>query len=212
MNPKEWHWGKLGKKAVEALSRNNFQAEYVENKEIAVQRLLELIPGQGSVGVGGSVTIDQLGVMDKLTARGNEVLFHLAPNLTPQQSKEIRKKQQVCDCFICSTNAITLDGKLVNMDGVGNRVSAMTFGPEKVIIVAGVNKIAKDVDSALKKIEMITAPLNNKRLNMPNPCTTTGVCMDCQSPTRICNVLTIMQKKPRLTDITVLVVGEELGY
>lgn len=212
MSIKEWQQETVGKKVVEALLKNNFQAEYLENKEKAAQRLLELIPTMGSVGVGGSVTIGELAILATLAARGNEILNHGAPGLTPQQATEIRKKQQTCDCFLCSTNAITLDGKLVNVDGSGNRVSAMIYGPEKVIIVAGTNKIVKDVEAALERIEMIAAPLNNKRLNLPNPCTKSGVCLDCQGESRICNVTTIMRKKPSRTDITVLVVGEELGY
>lgn len=212
MNIMDWQLERFGNKVVDALNKNNFQAQFIENKEKAAQRLLELVPVQGSVGIGGSVTIGQLDVLDTLAARGNEVLYHHAPGLTPEHSLEIRKKQLTCDCFISSTNAITLDGKLVNIDGNGNRVSAMTFGPEKVIIVAGANKIVKDLDAALERIEMIAAPLNNKRLNMKNPCTTTGLCSDCQSPSRICNVVTIMRKKPRLSNITVLVVGEALGY
>jgi len=212
MSDKAWQRETLGKKVVGALHKNNFQAEYVENKEKAVQRLLELIPSQGTVGTGGSVTIGELGILDKLAARGNEVLNHRAPGLTPEQSNEIRRKQQLCDCFVCSTNALTLDGKLVNVDGMGNRVSAMIFGPKKVIVVAGTNKIVRDVEAALERIELTAAPLNNKRLNTPNPCTKSGICMDCQGETRICNVTTILRKKPSQTDITVLVVGEELGY
>lgn len=211
MSVKEWHLEKLGKKAVEALLKNNISAEYVENKEKAVERLLDLIPVHGTIGFGGSVTLGQLGIMDKLTARGNELLNHRLPGLTPEQRVEIGQKQQICDCFLCSTNAITLDGKLVNTDGTGNRVSAMIFGPRQVIVVAGANKVVRDVDAALEKIEMFTAPQNNKRLNLPNPCTKSGVCMDCQNESRICNVTTIIRKKPSFTAITVLVVGEELG-
>ena len=212
MTVKVWQREAVGKKVVEALLKNNFRAEYLGRKEEAAQRLLEIVPAQGSVGIGGSVTIGQLEVLDKLAARGNKVLNHGVPGLTPQQAIEIRREQQLCDCFICSTNAVTLDGKLVNVDGSGNRVSAMIFGPKKVIIVVGTNKIVKDVDAALERIETTAAPLNNKRLNLPNPCTKSGFCQDCQSESRICNITTIIRKMTRLTEITVLVVGEELGY
>jgi len=212
MSVQEWQWETLGKKVVEALLKNNFKAEFLENKEKAAQRVLELVPAHGSVGQGGSVTINQLGVIEKLAARGNEILNHSAPGLTPEQATEVRQRQQTCDCFLCSTNAVTLDGKLINVDGTGNRVSAMIYGPGKVVIVVGANKIVRDVDAALERIEMTAAPLNNKRLNMPNPCTKNGLCLDCQAETRICNVTTIIRKRPRLTDMVVLVVGEELGY
>lgn len=205
-------WGMLGKKVVAALQKNNFQAEYVENREIAAQRLLELVPAEGTVGVGGSVTIEKLNVLDKLAARGNTLFWHNSLGLSPAEVHELRIGQQTCDCFLTSTNAITLDGILVNVDGTGNRVAAMIFGPGKVIIVTGANKIVKDVEAALERIEMVAAPQNCIRLRYNTPCATTGYCVDCQSEQRICNVTTIMRKKPTRTDIMVLVVGEELGY
>lgn len=202
----------LGKKVVQALQKNNFQAEYVEDKETAIRRLLELIPIEGTVGVGGSVTIEELKITDQLAARGNKVYWHNTPGLDPEEAQEIRIKQQTCDCFLTSTNAVTLDGILVNEDGTGNRVSAMIFGPKKVIVVTGINKIVKDVEAAIERIEMIAGPQNCLRLNYNTPCTKLGYCQDCQSERRICNVTTIMRKRPRLTDITVLIIGEELGY
>ena len=210
-SPREWHAETLGCRVVEALKKNRFQAEYVSTREEARRRILELVPGEGSVGVGGSVTIAQLKVLDELSDRGNVILSHSVAGLSPEEKIEVRRRQLTCDCFLTSTNAITLDGKLVNVDGTGNRVASMIFGPKKVLIVAGINKIVKNVDSALERIEQTTAPINNKRLNLLNPCTKTGVCMDCESSTRICNVTTVIRKKPSLTDITVLVVGEELG-
>lgn len=111
-----------------------------------------------------------------------------------------------------STNAIIADGRLVNTDGTGNRVAAMIFGPKKVIVIAGTNKIVENLEEAEARIRMTAAPLNNKRLNRSNPCVTTGHCMDCQGPTRLCNVTTVLYKRPPVPDIHVLVVGEELGY
>ena len=210
-SPREWHAETIGHKVVEALKKNRFQAEYVSTANEARQRVLELVPGNGSVGLGGSVTIAKLNVIEELNSRGNLILNHSAPGLSPEEKIEVRRKQLTCDCFLTSTNAITSDGKLVNVDGTGNRVAAMIFGPKQVLVVAGINKIVKDVDSALERIEQFTAPINNYRLNLPNPCTKTGVCMDCESGTRICNVTTIMRKKPSVTNITVLIVGEELG-
>lgn len=210
--PKEWHAETLGLKVVEALLKNNFAAEYAATKDEARRRLLELIPQSGSVGIGGSVTLNQLNIFDDLSQRGNVLLNHTLPSLSPEEKMDIRRKQLTCDCFLTSANALTLDGKIVNVDGTGNRVAAMIFGPKQVIIVAGVNKIVKDVDAALERIEMLAAPLNNKRLGSQNPCTKTGICMDCEAKTRICNVTTILRKKPSLTNTTVLIVGEELGY
>ena len=211
--PKAWHRETLGEKVVEALKKNHFAAEYLPDKEAARQRILELIPEEASVGIGGTVSVrDELKIMEDLRERGHKLFVHNLPNLSMEENNAIRRQQLTCDCFLTSTNAVTLNGELVNVDGVGNRVAAMIFGPKKVIVVAGINKVADNVDSALKRIELWAAPMNNKRIGLPNPCVTSGVCMDCQGITRICNVTTVMRKKPSQTDVTVLVVGEELGY
>ncbi len=210
--PKNWHKELMGQQAVEALTKNNFKAIYVGTKEEAAQKVLELIKDSGSVGLGTSVTVNELGVVEQIRKLGKEIYDHTDAALSAEEKLEMRRKQQICDCFISGTNAVTLDGKLVNVDGTGNRVSAMIFGPKKVVIIAGFNKIVKDVDAAMDRIERYAAPLNNKRINFPNPCTKTGVCMECALSTRICNVTTILRKKPSATDINIIIVGEELGY
>ena len=135
----------------------------------------------------------------------------MKPGLSPEEMRAIRRQHLLSDVFLSGTNAVTLDGKLVNVDATGNRVGAMLFGPEKVIIVVGINKIVGDVAEAENSVKLWASPPNNKRLGYPNPCAQTGVCVDCQGPTRICNITTIMHKKPRQTDVHVIVVGEELG-
>lgn len=209
---KKWHKDTLGQKVVEALKKNNFKAEYAGTKEEARNKVLELVESSTSIGIGGSMTTIELGLVEEFAKSGKVILDHAAAGLSAEEKLEIRRKQLTCDCFISSTNAVTLDGKLVNVDGTGNRVSAMIFGPKKVVIVAGINKIASDLDAALERLEMYAAPMNNKRLNIPNPCTATGICMNCSGSTRICNVTTIIRKKPSQTDINIIIVGEELGY
>ena len=209
---KAWSNEMLGTKATEALTKNNFSSVYSKTKQDAAEQLLALIPAGATIGVGGSSSINEVGVLDELKKRGHTIYNHNVPGLTPDESLALRRAQLTCDVFLCSTNAVTLDGKLVNVDGIGNRTAAMMFGPKQVIVVAGVNKIVRNVDEAEKRIEMLAAPINNKRLNLPNHCTKTGMCMDCQAPTRICNVTTIIRKCPRLTPTTVIVVGEELGF
>lgn len=200
-------------KVVEAMNRNNFNAKYLENKEEAIKEILSLIPDNSSkIGVGGSVTIAQLGLLELLEKSTHEILDHGKAGLSPEEALEIRRLQLTCDVFLTGTNAVTLDGKLVNTDGIGNRVASMIFGPKRVIIIVGINKIVNNIDEAITRIENIAAPLNNKRLNRPNPCVKTGKCMNCNGPTRICNVTTILSKRPGLTDIHVFIVGEELGY
>lgn len=207
-----WHSDTLGAKAVESLVKNNFTATYVKTRQEAVDQILSLIASDATIGVGGSWTLQDLKLPSILEERGNTVYNHNKPGLTPEEAMDLRRKELTADVFLTGTNAITLDGKLVNVDGAGNRVAAMIFGPKKVIIVAGVNKIVQDVAAAEQRIETIAAPVNNKRLNRPNPCTVTGVCMDCQGPTRICNVTTIMKKRPTPTDIHIFIIGEELGF
>jgi len=193
----------IGNRTVDALKKNRFKATYCQTVEDALAQLEKLIPPEATVGIGGSVTLQQLNVLTTLEARGKTVYNHSKPGLTPEEIMEIRRKQLTCDVFLTGTNAITQNGELVNTDGTGNRVAAMIFGPQKVIIVAGVNKIVKDLTEADERIKTIAAPLNNKRLKRPNPCVETGRCMDCQGSTRICNVTTILSKCPNTTNIEI---------
>jgi L-lactate utilization protein LutB len=209
----KWHVDTLAAKAVEALTKNNFKASYAKTRKEAVGQVLAIIPEGATVGMAGSwTTAVDLGLGDLLEKRGHMVYNHGKQGLTPDQILDFRHKQLSCDVFLSGSNAVTLDGQLVNVDGVGNRVAAMIFGPKKVVVIAGINKVVRDVPAAERRIEMYAAPINNKRLNRPNPCTQTGVCMNCQGATRICNVTTIIRKKPSLTDFHVIIVGEDLGF
>ena len=199
-------------KTLGALEKNRFTAFLCKNAQEAMEKLLNSIPIDATVGIGGSWTLIQMQVVEKLEERGNTVYCHHKPGLSPEEVLDIRRKQLTCDVFVTSSNAITEDGRLVNMDFTGNRVAAMMFGPKKVIIIAGKNKIVPDLEHAEERIRKIAAPMNNKRLNRPNPCVQTGYCTDCQGPTRLCNVTTIMHKKTSAADIHVWLVDEELGY
>jgi len=209
---KTWHGEVIANKTVAALINNNFKAFYCKTRQDACVQILNLVPGGARIGVGGSQTIMELNILEPLKSQGHTILNHNQPGLTNEQKTEIRLQQLTCDFFLTGTNAVTLDGKLVNTDGAGNRVAAMIFGPKKVIVAAGINKIVKDAAAAEQRIKSIAAPLNNKRLATANPCVETGECMDCQGSGRICNVTSIISKKPVLTDITVLIIGEELGF
>jgi Uncharacterised ACR, YkgG family COG1556. len=210
---KVWHTDTLGAKTAEALNKNNFQASYVKTRQEAVDKVLSLIPAGATIGFGGSWTIQtDLGLPAILEKRGHTMYNHGTPGLTPEQAHEARQQELTCDVFLSSSNAVTMDGKLVNVDGTGNRVAAMIYGPKRVVIVAGINKIVRDIEEAERRIALYAAPLNNKRLNRTNPCTQAGKCMDCQSPSRICNITTILHKKPGMTDMHIIIVGEELGF
>jgi len=212
MSVEQWHHDVIGERVVKALLKNGFHARYFAAKEQAVEYILSHVDPGTRVGFGGSMTIKQLGLGQAVKEKGGIVLDHGQPGLTPEEKLEIVRQQLVSDLFLCSANAITLDGYLVNVDGNGNRVAAMTFGPKKVIVVAGVNKVCTDTDAAFDRIRTTAAPMNNKRLQLDNPCVKTGTCMDCDSKNRICRIFSVMKRKPGNSDITVLLIGEKLGF
>ena len=205
------HAAIIGQKTADALVKKGFSAEYLADQDEARKRLLELIPDGSGVGMGGSMTIKFMDIKGALEKKGCTIYDHNGI-ADPEEANAIRIKQLTCDVFLCSANAITKDGRLYNVDGRGNRVAAMIFGPGKVIVVAGINKIVNDLESADERVRMLAGPINNIRLNTGNPCTKTGVCADCAAPGRICNIATILHRRPSGANITVLLVGEALGY
>ncbi len=209
---KQWWIEERVKKAVEKLVAHDFGAIYAETKEGAVQELWKHITPKQKIGVGGSVTVRRLGILERLEAQGYTIYDHWSPGLSRENVLEIRKLQMTCDLFLSSANAITLNGELVNLDGIGNRVNSINYGPGKVILVAGYNKIVRDVPEGIERIKNVSAPLNAKRLNIDVPCAKVGKCVDCNSPNRICRVLVIHERKPSLTDVLIILVGEELGF
>lgn len=203
---------KQGLEVIGALQKNRFHAAFFKTTQEALEQLFADIPRDATVGIAGSWTLQQLKVVEALEARGNVVYCHHKPGLSPEEVLDTRRKQLTCDVFLTGSNAIVKDGRLVNTDATGNRVAAMIFGPKKVIVLAGVNKIVKNIEEAEARIRTTAAPLNNKRLNRPNPCVNTGRCMDCQGPSRLCNVTTVLHKCPPASNIHVFLIGEELGY
>jgi len=212
MEVKNWHKETIGKRVVDALIKNDFDAIYFQTTEEATKFIMKHVKSKSTVGFGGSMTIKNMGIQDKVKASGGIVIDHGAIGLTRDEVVATAKKEMLSDLYLCSSNAITMDGILVNVDGMGNRIAAMNFGPEKVIIVVSVDKVCADEAAAFERLQTIAAPMNNKRLACLNPCTTTGVCVDCQSKTRICRVYSVMRKKPMMTDITIVVVGSSCGY
>jgi len=206
-----WYNKIRGEKAAEALKKNGFDAVFFNTKEDAAPKILDAIPKDAKVAVGGSMTIRELGLIERLAARGNKVTHHWIPGLTPDEDLRLRKEQIISDVFLSSSNAITLKGALINTDAVGNRICAMTFGPKKVIIIAGINKIVDTIDDGLKRIKVVS-PMNNKRLGLDLPCVKQGKCVDCNEPNRSCRVTTIMERRPSKTDISVFIIGEKLGF
>ena len=207
-----WHGRTLGLKTVEALRRNRFDAEFFETREDAAKAVLGMISPGLDVAFGGSQTARQLNLQHLVMDAGATILDHNAPGLSDEEKLEVMRQQQICDVFICSSNAVSLQGELFNIDGHGNRVAAMAFGPRRVIVVIGVNKLVADEEAAWQRIRTIAAPINFKRLNRPNPCTKQGICMNCNLPTRGCNIYVATRRKPPLMDFSVFIVNDSLGF
>ena len=209
---RSWHNNTIGEKVVKALQQNRFEAVYFENSQEAVDYILKQIPEGAKIGIGGSSTLREIGLIDILQQKGFLLSDHNQPDLTAEEKKQRRYKQLTSDIFLTGSNAITLKGELVNRDGIGNRVAAMIFGPQKVIVVAGINKVVRNLEEAEQRIKNVAAPMNSKRHEIQNPCAKTGQCADCQTGTRICNVTTIIHRCPPLTKIQVVIIGETLGF
>jgi len=208
----KWLWEKQGEKCVKALKDHGFDAHFVSTVEEARDLILSMISGYETFGFGGSHTTRSLGVKETLQAKGKTLFDHWEGNLFGEENRKIRLAQGRSDCFFCSANAISATGEIVSVDAVGNRTTAMTFGPKKVIIVAGMNKVRPDLQSALERIREVAGPMRAKSLNLDTPCAKTGVCSDCNAPKRICEVTTILHRKPWMTDISVVLINESLGY
>ncbi len=196
------------KTVVESLKANRFDpVEFAETADMAREIVLDMITPGAMLGFAGSTSISQIGLADELRKRGTK-------GLDLSELKEIpldELMRRPSDILLASSNAVTLDGKLVNIDGTGNRVSGMIFGPKKVILVIGMNKIVRDVTEAIDRIKNVIAPYHAMVLGRKTPCATSGRCTDCKSSERICNVTTVIEKKPSLTDIAIVLVGEDLG-
>ena len=207
-----WLREKLGELCVKNLKKHAFDAHFVENREEARSLILEMVSGYETFGFGGSDTTRSLGVLEELKALDKTIYDHWVKVHNLEEDLDLRLRMGRCDCFFTSANAVSATGEVVNVDGVGNRTSAMAFGPKKVVIVAGMNKVTQDLESALRRVKEVAAPMRAKSLNMETPCAETGVCSDCNVPQRICRVTTILHRKPMLTDVSVILIKEDLGF
>lgn len=207
-----WLWEKQGERCVKALKNHGFDAHFVQDIEEARGLILNMVSGYATFGFAGSETTRSLGVLEELRHQGKRVFDHWQKGLSKEEDLELRLEQGRCDCFLCSANAISATGEIVNVDAFGNRTNAMTFGPKKIVIAAGMNKVRPDLDSALRRVREVAAPMRAKSLNMDTPCAETGVCSDCNSPQRICRITTILHRKPMLTDVSVVLVNTSLGF
>lgn len=199
-------------RTIEALNENNINAYMVSDKEELIKKIKEIVPSGSKVGYGGSMTLFESGVMEHLRSERYDLLDRDKKGLTPEEVKEIYRSAFSADAYFSSTNAITEKGELYNVDGNGNRVAAMLYGPEKVIVIVGVNKIVKDVESAIKRNREVSAPANAKRLNRKTPCAKVGYCMDCKSEEKVCREHTLIRSQNRSDRMYVIFINEVLGY
>lgn len=199
-------------RTLESLRKNNMESFLINTHEELINKIEELVDANSKVSFGGSMTLFETKVMEHLRSGRYELLDRYKEGLTQQEIKEIYRESFFCDAYFTSTNAITEEGELYNVDGNGNRVAALLFGPKKVIIVAGVNKIVKNIDEAIKRNREVAAPANAKRLNKKTPCTKVGFCMDCKSPEKICREYTIIRSQKDNDRIHVIFINENIGY
>ncbi len=229
---KEWHYPRLAEKAMQSLEKNNFSTHYFGTVEEAKAGIMEMIPEGSTVGWGGSVTLYNLGILYDILKSGkydcrNPFKDFIAGDQPLAQSvrddegrlrmREQMRESLLVDVYLSGTNAITLDGELVNVDGMGNRVAAMLFGPWKVIVVAGANKIVSNMDVAIERIKDTAAPMTARMLGHETPCTKIGTCVPakgghCYHPHRICCGTVTINGQYDKDRIHVVIIGEELGF
>lgn len=211
MTPTEIRNERLAQRMIRSLARRNMQAFYCPKASDAVSKVLSLIPDGSTVTWGGSMTIRDAGLTAALHAKGTYRLLDRDLAGSREEAREIYRKAFFADYYLSSANAISEDGVIVNIDGTGNRVAAITFGPGHVIFVIGLNKVAQTVEAALARARSTASPINASRFDIRTPCQTDGVCHNCNSPECVCNYVHFLRNSPQGRH-TVILTGESLGY
>ena len=202
---------KIGKKVCEALNSRGFCACYCNTKQDALIKALSFIPEGKTVSWGGCKSAEEIGLIEAVK-NGNYTVLDRDTAQTPEERQQIMKQALTCDVFLTGTNAITETGELVNIDGMGNRVAAMTFGPDSVIVIAGMNKLVSNVMDAANRARTTAAPINAQRFDIKTPCKIDGACHDCNSPDIICSYIVRTRRCKPEGRIKVILVGENLGF
>lgn len=208
--PKELYYEKRGKLLVKHLQQRHFEAYYCATKEDALVKALELIPQGSTVGWGGAMSAQQIGLMDALKA-GQYRTLDRADCKTQEERDRIATECLGADVFLTGANGLSLDGQMVNIDGLGNRVAAIIFGPKSVLVIAGMNKVEDTLEAAINRARTVAAPMNQQRFLHQNPCSVTGTCADCKSEGCICNHIVVTRHCRPVGRIKFILVGEELG-
>lgn len=199
-------------KVIDSMNAKHFKAQYAKDAQEAKAMVLSIIGEDETVGAGGSVTLDETGIMEALLSRGNKVISSTQAKKNGEDSYQARIDGLAADVYISSTNAVTLAGDLINIDGIGNRVAGMVFGPSKVVVVAGRNKITQNPNTAVARIKKIACPQNARRLKRDTPCAHTDKCGECNGPDRMCNVTVRMQYPTTGKEIHIILIDNDFGY
>ncbi|MBR1400960.1 MAG: lactate utilization protein [Prevotella sp.] len=211
MTPTEIRNQRLAQKMIRNLERRHFEAYYCETANDAVKQALSLIPEGSSVTWGGSMSIRDIGLTRALH-EGNYEVIDRDLVTTDEEKRNAYLRAFSCDFYLASANAISEDGVIVNIDGNGNRVAAITWGPKRVVFIVGINKVAQNVESALARARSTASPINAARFNIDTPCQKDGMCHNCNSPQSICNYVHFIRNSHPEKRHIVILVGEELGY
>ena len=208
---KKLYYSKRGELLVKNLKKRHFDAVYCDTKEEALKQALSWIPEGSTVGWGGATSAQQIGLMAALNAGNYKTLDRDKCN-TVEEREIVAKQCLTANVFITGANALSMDGEMVNIDGNGNRVAAVIYGPDSVVVIAGMNKVTDDLESAITRARTVAAPINQQRFGLKNPCTVTGTCADCKSETCICNHIVVTRHCRPVGRIKFILVGEELGF
>jgi len=211
MEQKRLYYAKRAQQLIKNLQSRHFEAYYCETREQALEKALELIPIGASVGWGGALSAQQIGLQDAVRS-GNYRAIDRDKCETPEEKQKACLEWMSADVFLTGANALSLDGQMVSIDGTGNRVAAIAYGPKTVLVIAGMNKVEDTLDAAIQRARTVAAPMNQQRFLLNNPCSVTATCADCKSETCICNQILITRNCRPAGRIKFILVGEELGF
>ena len=206
---------KAGEKLVDVFNKHGFETSYFDTKEAAFRKAMTYITPEDVVSWGGCQSAMDIGLIKELRAGAAEGRYKVIDRDTagsPEERMELMRRALLCDVYIGGANALSETGELVNIDGNGNRVAAMTFGPKSVIVIASLSKVMPDLDSAMKRARFVASPINMQRFGLKTPCSANGLCADCSSPDRICNYFQVIARSKPAGKIKLILVGETVGF
>ena len=210
-DPRKLYYEKRGQLLVKNLQSRHFEAYYCDSREEALKKALELIPEGASVGWGGALSAEQIGLMNAVNA-GPYRAIDRSKCKTPEEREQAMKDCLFADFFLSGANAMSLDGQMINVDGTGNRVAAIIYGPKNVLVIVGMNKVVDTLDDAIRRARTVASPMNKQRFPNQTPCEITGTCADCKSEGCVCNQIVITRHCRPAGRIKFILVGEDLGF